>query len=145
MSLPLLVAMVVAGIGAIVAAIHFTGGTRRVRLGDAEHAAGRFREDFPEEQVSDVRLTASGDAAFLELAGGRLGLVQSFGDRFLTRIVAPADIIGCRRIGERAVSMRLADFTLTGGIYTFADPRDADAVAAWLGADLPIQDAVEAV
>ena len=47
MSLPLLVAMVVAGIGAIVAAIHFTGGTRRVTLVDAEHAAGRFREDFP--------------------------------------------------------------------------------------------------
>ena len=145
MSLPLLVAMVVAGIGAIVAAIHLTGGTRRVRLGDAEHAAGRFREDFPEEQVGEVRLTAPGDAAFLDLAGGRLGLVQSFGDRFLTRIVTPADIIGCRRIGEGAVSMRLADFTLTGGIYTFADPRDADAVAARLGAGLRVHNAVEAV
>lgn len=144
MSLPLLVAMVAVGIGAIVAAIHFTGGTRRARLDGAEQAAERFREDFPEEQVGEVRLTASGDAAFLELGGGRLGLVQSFGDRFLTRVIAPADVVACHRIGDATVSLRLGDFTLSGGIYAFADPRDAEAVAARLGADQPFLDAVEA-
>ena len=41
--------------------------------------------------------------------------------------------------------MRLADFTLSGGIYSFADPRDADAVAARLGAGLRVHNAVEAV
>lgn len=145
MSLPLLVAMVVVGISAIVLAIHLTGGTRRAFLGSAEEAARRFAEDFPEEPVAAVRLAASGDAAFLELTRGRLGLVQSFGDRFLTRVVAPADIIACRRVGNDTLSLRLADFTLSGGIYTFADPRDADAVAAWLGADAQVQGVVEAV
>ena len=145
MSLPLLVAMVLVGISAIVLAIHLTGGTRRAVLDGAEEAARRFAEDFPEEPVAAVRLTASGAAAFLELAHGRIGLVQSFGDRFLTRVVAPADVIACRRIGNETLSLRLADFTLSGGIYTFSDPRDADAVTARLDAEMQIQGQVEAV
>lgn len=145
MSLPLLVAMVLVGISTIVLAIHLTGGTRRAVLDSAEEAARRFAEDFPEEPVAAVRLTASADAAFLELVRGRLGLVQSFGDRFLTRVVASDDVIACRRIGNDTVSLRLADFTLSGGIYVFADPRDADAVAARLGAEMQVQGPVEAV
>ena len=144
MSLPLLVAMVVVGISAIVLAIHLTGGTRRARLDSSGEAIARFREDFPEEPVTVVRLTASGDTAFLELSAGRTGLVQSFGDRFLTRVIAPRDVIACRHIGDSTVSLRLADFTLGGGIYTFADDRDAEAVARSLGAEKHVQDAVEA-
>lgn len=144
MSLPLLVAMVVVGISAIVLAVHLTGGTRRARLANAEEAVSRFADDFPEHAPGAVRLTTAGSAAFLDLTGGRTGLVQSFGDRFLTRIVSPADVIACRRIGDATVSLRLADFTLSGGIYEFADAADAAAVAARLGAETQVQNAVEA-
>ena len=145
MSLPLLGVMVVAGISAIIFAIHLTGGTRRRRLAGSEEAIARFREDFAEEPVTTVHLTASGDAAFLELTAGRTGLVQSFGDRLLTRIVSPADVIACRRIGDSTVSLRLADFTLSGGIYAFGGADDADAVASRLGVAAPVPNAVEAV
>ena len=143
MSLPFLVAMVVAGISAIVAAVHFTGGTRRVRLGGPEEAVKRFREDFADEPVAAVRLTASGDAAFLELADGRTGLVHSFGDRFLTRIISPADVVTCQRVGDAGVALRIADFTFSGGIYHFADATKAEAVAHRLGAAVQIQHAVK--
>lgn len=132
MGLTLLVILVVGGIAAIVLAVHLTGGSRTARLADAAQARARFAEDFPDHAVRAVRLAGDGETAFLALGDGRTGIVQAFGDRFLTRVLAARDIAGLEKPDAVTVSVRLRDFTWTGGRFRFADPADADAVFAAL-------------
>lgn len=132
MSLPVLVVLVVFGIALSVAAVHFTGGTTTTMLAGADRALQRFAEDFPDEMVARVRLTADRRAAFLELGPARTGIVSSVGDCFLTRIVTPRDILALTADDPRSISIRLNDFTWKGGRFVFADEADARAVAAAL-------------
>ncbi|MDX8451439.1 hypothetical protein RFM98_01580 [Mesorhizobium sp. VK9D] len=131
MSLPVLVVLVVFGIALSVAAVHFTGGTTTATLATANQALARFAEDFPDETPGAVRLTADNHAAFLELGPQRCGIVHSIGDCFLTRIVAPRDVLALTREGN-VVSLKLNDFTWKGGRFVFADEAGAVAVAAAL-------------
>jgi hypothetical protein len=141
MSLPVLVAMVVVGIAAIVLAVHLTGGTRDATLDDADAARDRFALDFPRERVVRVILTPSGHAAFLDLEGGRAGIVQSLGGHFLTRIVTPADILRIGTPEPGRLEIATTDFSWRGGGFSFASADDARAVAARLapGAGAPSQ------
>jgi len=140
MSLPVLVVLVVFGIALSVAAVHFTGGTATAKLDGADHALARFAEDFPDEKPGIVRLTADSHAAFLDLGPRGVGIVQSIGDCFLTRIVTPHDILALAREGD-AVSLRLNDFTWNGGNFVFADDAGARAVEAALRIRDQIQEA----
>lgn len=125
MSLPVLVAIVVFGIALLVAAVHFTGGSRKARLADARQARDRFAQDYPDEQAVSVRLTSDSQTAFLELGRGRLGIVQAIGDCFLTRLVIPEDVAVLTAADAHAINLRLADFTWKGGRFIFADAADA--------------------
>lgn len=131
MPLSILVPMVVLGIAAIVLAIHLTGGTRDARLAGAEEARDRFLEDHPDAVITAVALTADRRTAFLDCGGGQVGMVQGFGDRFLTRLVPAGDIV-IERAGERGVTVRMNDFTWRGGTFAFADGAEADRVLALL-------------
>ncbi len=128
MSLPILVAMVVIGITAAVAAVHLTGGSMKARLAGAEHARSRFAEDYPDEIPLAVRITSNAETAFLELEGRRTGIVQVFGDKFLTRVVSAKDIASIDAVRPAVISIRLHDFTWGGGEFRFADDETADAV-----------------
>ncbi|MBZ9891448.1 hypothetical protein EN962_16495 [Mesorhizobium sp. M7A.F.Ca.CA.001.09.2.1] len=125
MSLPLLVAIVALGIALSVAAVHFTGGSKTATLSGADHAKSRFAEDFPDEIVAAVRLTADAGTAFLDIGRGRFGIVHSVGDCFLTRIVTPQDVTILDTGDGNTVSLRLADFTWKGGRFRFASATDA--------------------
>ncbi|WP_136616258.1 MULTISPECIES: hypothetical protein [Mesorhizobium] len=125
MSLPLLVAIVAFGIALSVAAVHFTGGSRTATLADPDQAQSRFAEDFPDEMATRVRLTADARTAFLDIGRGRIGIVHSIGDCFLTRIVTPQDVAGLNAEDVNTVSFRLADFTWKGGRFRFASAADA--------------------
>ncbi|RWD88668.1 hypothetical protein [Mesorhizobium sp.] len=133
MSLPVLVVLVVFGIALSVAAVHFTGGTTTATFATADQALARFAEDFPDEKPGAVRLTSDRQAAFLELASQRCGIVHSIGDCFLTRIVTPRDVLALVREGS-VVSLRMDDFTWKGGRFAFANEADALAMAAALQA-----------
>ncbi|MBX3578052.1 MAG: hypothetical protein KF723_12640 [Rhizobiaceae bacterium] len=133
MSLPLLAAIVVLGIAATVIAVHLTGGSHRATLSGFDQALGAFRTDFPDIEVGNAVMTANGESAFLDLADGRTGIVQSFGDGFFTRVVSPADIAEIRLREPAIVSIRFRDFTWTGGHFAFADPVTAKTTAARLG------------
>lgn len=139
MSLPILVAIVVFGIALSVAAVHFTGGSKTATLIDAEHARGRFADDFPDELVASVRLTGDNRTAFLDLGRGRTGIVHSVGDCFLTRMVTSGDIAALDSVDPSSISLRLADFTWKGGRFVFSDADDADAVMAALKPRAPNQ------
>ena len=125
MSLPLLVAIVALGIALSVAAVHFTGGSKTATLTGTDQALSRFAEDFPDEIATAVRLTADARTAFLDLGRGRAGIVHSFGDCFLTRIVTPLDVTALTAGDANTVSFQLADFTWKGGRFHFASATDA--------------------
>ena len=132
MSLPVLVAIVAFGIALSVAAVHFTGGSRTATLTGADQASSRFAQDFPDEVIAAVRLTTDARTAFFDLGPARAGIVHSFGDCFLTRIVTPGDILALNAVDDRSVSLRLADFTWKGGQFVFSNANDAGAVIAML-------------
>ncbi|WP_246675377.1 hypothetical protein [Mesorhizobium sp. B2-3-4] len=124
----MLVAIVVLGIALSVAAVHFTGGSRKARLADAQQARERFAQDYPDEDATAVRLTSDGQAAFLELGRGRLGIVQAIGDCFLTRVVTSGDVAALTLETATAITLRIGDFTWKGGRFTFTDAADTRAV-----------------
>ena len=132
MSLPVLVAIVAVGIAVIVLAIHLTGGSKVALIESEAQAKARFAEDFADQHVSAVHLTADRHSAFLELGRDRTGLVHSIGARFLTRLLLPSDIASCRRAGDSALLLRTADITFSGGNFQFADSAAADRVALLL-------------
>jgi hypothetical protein len=132
MSLPLLVAIVAVGIALAVAAVHFTGGSKHSEIAGADHARQLFLADFPSEQPGHVEITADHRSAFLDLSGGRVGIVQSFGDGFFTRKVSAADVAAIRLRETATVSIRFRDFTWTGGHFHFSSPNAAAAIFAAL-------------
>ena len=128
MSLPVLVAIVALGIALSVAAVHFTGGSKTATLADPDQALSRFAEDYPDEMAATVRLTADAKTAFLDLGRGRIGIVHSVGDCFLTRIVTADDTKVSSSDEGSTILMRLTDFTWKGGRFRFADAGDAQAL-----------------
>jgi hypothetical protein len=128
MSLPVLVAIVALGIALSVAAVHFTGGSKTATLAGTDQALSRFAEDFPDEVATVVRLTADARTAFLDIGRGRIGIVHSIGDCFLTHIVTPQDVAVLNAGDVNTVSFRLADFTWKGGRFRFASAADAQGV-----------------
>ena len=129
MSLTLLVAIVVVGIAAVVIAVHMTGGSRTATLADAAAARRRFAEDFPDIRARKVHLTSARNAAFLELDAGKVGMVQSFGGKYLTRLVAAGDLASTPKAEGNATLVRLRDFTWKGGAFEFETEAQAEAVA----------------
>ena len=132
MSLPILVAIVAIGIALTVAAVHFTGGSKRATIADAWHARQVFLTDFPDERVGKVTVTADRASAFLGLDSGRTGIVQSFGDSFFTRIVGAADVASVEFQDPATILLRFRDFTWPGGVFRFADRQMALSVAVAL-------------
>ena len=133
MSLLLLGPLVVAGIALVVAAVHFTGGSKVATIRDPAHALSLFLTDFPNEKPGAPELTSEGHSAFMSLTGDRTGIVQSFGDGFFTRVIAASDIAQIRLSRPGVVTIRFRDFTWTGGNFHFDQPATAQAIAASLG------------
>ena len=114
------------GVALIVYLVHLSGGSRKAFLGSDKAAINRFAEDFPSIKPEKATLTKSGNAAFLHLPDGTLGLVHAFGDGYLTRILDSSILAGSKSEAN-FLSVRLADFTFPGARYEFADadaPRD---------------------
>lgn len=132
MSLPVLAALVVVGVGLIVTLIHLTGGSRKASLASADAARERFALDDPNIEVSAFHLTTDRGSAFLETADGRIGLVHAMGAKFLTRLLAPEDVASLRRSGEASLLVRFSDFTFPGAVFEFESAEVADRVAAAL-------------
>lgn len=132
MSLPILVAIVAIGIALTVAAVHFTGGSKRATIADAGKARQIFLADFPDERVGAVTVTTDHASAFLGLDSGRTGIVQSFGDGFFTRIVGAGEVASVQVQDPATVHLRFRDFSWRGGDFRFADKETALAIVSAL-------------
>ena len=128
MSLLVLAAVVVAGIGLIVAAVHLSGGSTGAVVADANAARECFALDFPDRTVRSVHLTRDRLSAFLALDDGRVGVVQVVGGKFLTRLASAASVVGAPRVRQDQVTIRFRDFTWPGGTFTFESEGEAEAV-----------------
>jgi hypothetical protein len=130
MPIEILGAMVVVGLAVAILAVRFSGLSKPARIGTADQAMERFRQDYPDETVSDCRLTANRDAAFLRLTSGGVGLVTAFGAKYVTRYLA-AGKARTKRQGSR-LELILYDFTWPRARAEFASPLDAETVAGWI-------------
>lgn len=129
MSLAILVPLVIVGVSLVIATIHLSGLSKRARIEDDAAARTRYAFDYPLDDVALVDLTSDGRAAFLTLADGAIGIVQCFGDRYVTeRLVADGSV----RVDVRDGALAIAgpDMTWAGGIYRFGDAETAKRLAA---------------
>lgn len=132
MGLEILAGMVVIGIVAVVAFVHWSGGSRAVVFENPEAAIRAFLADYPEARVEDVRLTQRGDAAFFKQADSdRLGFVQAFGHHHMTRDISPFDLSAPAQLDHAAVTIKVRDFTWKAGRFVFANTSDAADVVRW--------------
>lgn len=87
MSLWVTLIIVVAGISGIVALVHFTGGSARVRFESKTEVLAMWHNEFPDEPASGVLLEPSGFAALLDLEDGGTGLLWAMGDEAVGRVL----------------------------------------------------------
>lgn len=128
----MLAALVVVGVGLIVAAIHFTGGSRAASIASADQARARFAADYPNIQITAVVVTADRRSALLETADGRAGLVHAVGAKFLTRLLTQRDVAAVRSEADNVLSVRFWDFTFPRARFAFAGPAEAARAEALL-------------
>lgn len=83
----------VAGVAAIVLVCWLAGGTGQAEIADAEAARAALREDEPDFAPARVLLARDRRAALLaDASGADVGAVMAFGDKLVTRRLAPGAI-----------------------------------------------------
>lgn len=143
MTLPVLVAVVVAGVSLIVLAVHLSGGTRSATLASEDEATNRFLIDYPDARIARCDLSADGGIAVLALEDGTIGLVHPVGSHYLTRHVSPGGFSA--RIDEAnptSVRLKTGDLTWPRAILNFEDAATAKRVAALFDAPDPHKNTV---
>lgn len=102
--LPILLPVVLLGVGGTVALVHLLGNTPPPRVEDEDTALARLREDVGDAEPERVVLTEDRRAALLALTDGRLALVAGIGDSLTTRLLSAALL---RRVDTRDDGLRL--------------------------------------
>ncbi len=134
MSLAILVPLVVLGVTLIVATVHFSGLSRMAKVPNSvEELAALFAFDYPQERVSGASVDRAKRAAFLMLESGRTGVIQAFGDRYVTRLLTPDDLASVAA-SEASLMLTSRDFTWSGGSFTMENATTAENLAARLSA-----------
>ena len=113
-------ALVGFGVALIVFLVHLSGGSRTAILDSDLAVTRRFRDDFPALAADRIIRTASGDAGFLLLPDGSVGLVHALGDSFLTRHLTPGYVKSAKADGLK-LSLRFDDFAFSEASYRFTD------------------------
>ncbi len=121
MSLPILVIMVIAGVSAVGLAVHLSGGSRDAALTGEAMARARYAEDFPDDSVEEVVMAADGAGAVLKIGNGVVGIVHNFGDRFVTRRLAPGTPVETREDGSDGFVLLPHEFAWTEARFRFGD------------------------
>ncbi len=113
---PIVVLASLLSVFAVVLINRWLGGYTPAHLDSIDVALARLRLDYPffEDQASV--LGSDGKSAMLLGMGGGIALVETIGDRFLTRMLRPGDVGGLfleptDEAGERCLRLQLNDFT----------------------------------
>tara|TARA_R110002020_G_scaffold23525_3_gene78214 strand:- start:517 stop:975 length:459 start_codon:yes stop_codon:yes gene_type:complete len=132
MSLGALVVVVAFGVLMVIAAVHFTGGSRQQETRDPGEAIMEFARAYPDEAIRSVTMTSDGKACFLRLADGKVGFLQSMGRHYVARLILPGSVAVVPLEGQPGLKITFHDSTLKGGEYLFQSSEDAAEVSLWL-------------
>jgi hypothetical protein len=116
MPLWLLAPLVVFGITLVVWLVKRSGGIAAML--DA------FRSHHPEARILDWRISPGGEAAFMRLSNGALGVAVPFGRHFVTRVYGRAGFPDVRQDGA-SVHVAFHEAGFPPIIMQFADPSGA--------------------
>ncbi len=108
--LPILLGLIVGGIGGTVGVLHRLGWAVPARIADADAAIQRFSLDYPDDKIIDAVVDVEGGGALLLLECGTLGLVSVLGDRFVVRKLRRGAL---RSLGVEPTLLRLSLDDLT--------------------------------
>jgi len=75
------------------------------------HVKARFHTDYPEIVISEICYTQDRRTAFFPLKKAETGIVQSVGNRFLTRCLSTSDVLALEERGCSELILRMKDFT----------------------------------
>jgi len=87
MSLWVTLIIVVVGISGIIALVHFTGGSARLRLESKAEVLAMWANEFPDAPATGALLEPSGIAALIDLEDGGTGLLWAMGDEAVGRVL----------------------------------------------------------
>ncbi len=107
MSLWITLIIVTLGIAGIVALVHFTGGSARLRLESKAGVIAMWNNEFPDHPALGAMLEPSSFAALIDLENNGTGLLWAMGDEAVGRV------LGAGALEERGEVLRLElpDFT----------------------------------
>jgi hypothetical protein len=106
--LPILLGLIVGGIGGTLVALHLIGWSTPARIDSADTARHRFALDYPDVPVLDVQIAADGASALLLLEDDHLALITVLGDRFVVRKLGRGSVRGLR-IDPDHIELQLDD------------------------------------
>lgn len=134
MPLEMFAIIVPLGIALIVLVVKYSGLSKVARLGSTADALAVFENDFGgEKHKGKVLLAADNRAAFIQMeTPDKLGLVEAFGDRFISRLLSGADVKSITSDGESSLRIKFIDFTHPSGCYFFDNSGDLKRVGNWL-------------
>ncbi|OCW58855.1 hypothetical protein [Hoeflea olei] len=132
MSIGVLVVLVTFGVLVVVAAVHYSGGSKQVDTRDPGEAIMEFARAYPDEAIRSVTMTMDGKACFLRLADGKVGFLQAMGHHFIARLIMPGSVAVKPLEDEPGLEVTFHDSTLKGGNYVFLNREEAAEVSLWL-------------
>ncbi len=129
--LVIFIAVILVGLGAGVY-LRRMGRQSAADSDDTRPALAVFANAYPDITVRDVVQTEDRSHAFLRLADGRIGLVQTAENEPVATILRPSDIRLETAEHDRKLRLRMAAPNLRDGIFTFATEAETAEVSLWL-------------
>ena len=126
MPLYLILIIALTAMATLAALLHQLGYSKRATLTDTVQARELFEKENPESVVDRAVLSRDGLTALFILRGGgpSLGLIQSVGDDFLTRILSPGQITSVDKAPDNTLNIIFSDFTYPRAHVHLRTPSD---------------------
>jgi hypothetical protein len=106
--LPILLVIVVVGVGTTLLLVHLLGHTAPPRLDGPDAVRARLAADLGEPVEVPITLADDSSAALAVLPGGGVAVVRPLGDRLAVRILEPGAPLRVRPL-EAGLELRLSD------------------------------------
>ncbi len=128
MPLEVLVVLVFVGVLLVVALVHWTGGSRRIKLDNEEMVTARFLTDFPDFVVDEMYLSNDHDVALLlDNKNCKAGVVATMGLHCYTRLM-PTHITGSITQNGDMIEIDLDELTVPRIRFLATDEQVADKI-----------------
>ena len=129
MPLHILAILVVVGLTVIIAAVHFSGGSRAIAPLTAEQAMQRFKQDHQTFDLADCHVSDDGRTALVFAKDpNQGGLVLQMGDKLVTRKLDQGLVSALVRTDD-GIQLALKDFTLPKVSISLAKEHERNVLA----------------